>query len=233
MSTDADEEEYPFYSTYCYATNNPIKFIDPNGKAVRPNGELAMSIILNTLPIDARQYITIDKKGYLDLNVMNQYKGNSENFNSLKTLVESDYDIQVTTLDKTRYVSNGKTDIERFMPVEVLEDFKDTEFTTSTGNTTGETGNLGITYMPTNGGSGKADADNPNSIHININPSLSPTGAAETFSHEGYGHALIFVESGGDRNRAVHHFVGSRDTNLELVEKSISARKETVKNIEQ
>ena len=233
MSTDADEEEYPFYSTYCYATNNPIKFIDPNGKAVRPNGELAMSIILNTLPIDARQYITIDKKGYLDLNVMNQYKGNSENFNSLKTLVESDYDIQVTTLDKTRYVSNGKTDIERFMPVEVLEDFKDTEFTTSTGNTTGETGNLGVTYMPTNGGSGKADADNPNSIHININPSLSPTGAAETFSHEGYGHALIFVESGGDRNRAVHHFVGSRDTNLELVEKSISARKETVKNIEQ
>lgn len=87
--------------------------------------------------------------------------------------------------------------------------------------------------MPTNGGSGKADADNPNSIHININPSLSPIGAAETFSHEGYGHALIFVESGGDRKRAVHHFAGSRDTNLELVEKSISARKETVKNIEQ
>ena len=233
MSTDADEEKYPFYSTYCYATNNPIKFIDPNGKAVRPNGALAMSIILNTLPIDARQYITIDKTGYLDLNVMKQYKGNSENFNSLKTLVKSDYDIQVTTLDKTRYVSNGKTNIEKFMPVEVLEDFKDTEFTSSIGNTTGETGNLGVTYMPNNGGSDKADADNPNSIHININPSLSSTGAAETFSHEGYGHALIFVESGGDRKRAVHHFSGSHDTNLELVEKSISARKETVKNMEQ
>jgi hypothetical protein len=62
---------------------------------------------------------------------------------------------------------------------------------------------------------------------------LTTWAAAETFSHEGYGHALIFVESGGDRNRAVHHFEGSRDKNLELVEKSISARKETIKNVEQ
>ena len=42
-----------------------------------------MSIILNTLPKDARQYVTLDKNGYLDLNVMNQYSGNSEKFNSL------------------------------------------------------------------------------------------------------------------------------------------------------
>ena len=87
--------------------------------------------------------------------------------------------------------------------------------------------------MPTNGSLGKADAENPNSIHVNVNPSLSPTGAAETFSHEGYGHALIFVESGGDRNRAVHHYDGTLDANRELVDKSISARRETVKNMEQ
>ena len=233
MSTDPLQEKYPFSSTYCYAANNPIKFIDPNGKAVKPNGPLAMSIILNTLPKDARQYITIDKDGYLDLDVMYQYNGNSENFNSLKTLVESDYDIHVTTHEETKYVLNGKTSIEKFMPVEICEDFKDTNFTSSIGNTTGETGKLGVTYMPTGGSSGKADADSPNSIHININPSLSSTGAAETFSHEGYGHALIFVESGGDRNRAIHHFEGTHDTNIELVDKSISARKETIKNMEQ
>ena len=86
--------------------------------------------------------------------------------------------------------------------------------------------------MPANGGLGKSDADTPNSIHVNINPSLSPTGAAEAFSHEAYGHALIFVESGGNRNRAIHHFQGSHDANLELVNKSISARKETIKNME-
>ena len=47
------------------------------------------------------------------------------------------------------------------------DDFKDPDFTSSTGNTTGETGNLGVTYMPTNGSLGKADAENPNSIHVN------------------------------------------------------------------
>lgn len=83
------------------------------------------------------------------------------------------------------------------------------------------------------GGSGKADADNPNSIHININPSLSLIGATETFSHEGYGHALIFVESGGNRERAVHNYQESSDTNLELVNKLLPARKETVKNMDQ
>ena len=45
--------------------------------------------------------------------------------------------------------------------------------------------------------------------------------------------ALIFVESGGDRNRAVHHYDGTLDANRELVDKSISARRETVKNMEQ
>lgn len=233
ISTDISEEKYPFSSTYCYAENNPIKFIDPDGKAVKPNGTLAMSIILNTLPKDARQYVTLDKNGYLDLNVMNQYSGNSENFNSLKTLVKSNYDIYVTTLEETKYVYNEKVSIESFRPVYTEDDFKDPDFTSSTGNTTGETGNLGVTYMPTNGSLGKADAENPNSIHVNINPSLSPTGAAETFSHEGYGHALIFVESGGDRNRAVHHYDGTLDANRELVDKSISARRETVKNMEQ
>ena len=230
---DALTEKYPSNGGYVYCVGNPIKHIDPDGKAVKPNGTLAMSIILNTLPKDSRKYITLDNNGYLDLNVMNQYNGKSENFNSLKTLVESDYNIYVTTLEETKFVYDGKVGIERFRSVYIEDDFKDTGFASSTGNTTGETGNLGVTYMPTNGSLGKADAENPNSIHVNINPSLSPTGAAETFSHEGYGHALIFVESGGDRNRAVHHYHGTLDANRELVDKSISARKETVKNIKQ
>ena len=224
-------KKYPSVSGYVFCVDNPIRLIDPNGKAVKPEGDLAMSIIKNTLPKDTWQYITLDKNGYIDRETMNQYKGDSENFMSLKTLVESPEDIKVSTLTQTNYVRNGEKETEYFNPISVHEDFFDTNFTSCSGNTVGEYGNLGVTYMPTNGEVGKADAENPNSIRININPSLSPVGAAETFSHEGYGHALIYVESGGDRYRAVHHFQNSHETNQELIDKSIKARKETIKNM--
>lgn len=42
---------------------------------------------------------------------------------------------------------------------------------------------------------------------------------------------LIYVLSGGDRNRAIHHFDKQKETNEELVKKSIDARKETIKNL--
>ena len=41
------------------------------------------------------------------------------------------------------------------------------------------------------------------------------------------------VETEGDRNMAVHHYSGSIDTNIELKEKSIRDRKETVENMGQ
>lgn len=164
---------------------------------------------------------------------MQLYRGNSNNYNSLATLVESEIEINVTTSKHTTYSYNGTLGEEDFNPVTTDIDFADPHFINYTGNITGECGNLGVTYMPTNGGPGKADAINPNTIRININPSLSDIGAAETFSHEGYGHALIYVETGGDRDRAIHHTTGLKEMNTELINKILEARRETVKNMGQ
>lgn len=86
--------------------------------------------------------------------------------------------------------------------------------------------------MPTDGGSGKSSFMNPFGIEININPHLSATGAAETFSHEAYGHALIYVETNGNRNKATHNYEGCVDKNQELIYKSIKVRMETIQNFE-
>lgn len=73
--------------------------------------------------------------------------------------------------------------------------------------------------------------DYPSSIQINLNPHLSEVGAAEAFSHEAYGHALIYVESNGNRDRAMHQYDGNKDKNQELIDYSIKARKETIQNL--
>ena len=63
---------------------------------------------------------------------------------------------------------------------------------------------------------------------MNINPSLWSV-VVEMFSNEGYGHALIYGESVGDRHRSVPHFQDSHEPKQELIDKSIRTRKETIK----
>ena len=34
ISCDPKQGKYPYFTTYCYALNNPIKFVDPDGEDV-------------------------------------------------------------------------------------------------------------------------------------------------------------------------------------------------------
>lgn len=124
---------------------------------------------------------------------MNKYSGNSENYKSLLLLAESEMGIFVSSESQTSYVKNNELYTESFNQVVIEEDFKDLEFKYQTGNITGETGNLGVTYMPTKGGEGKGPVGD-NCIQININPTLSPIGAAETFSHDMATHIYILSQ---------------------------------------
>ena len=60
---------------------------------------------------------------------------------------------------------------------------------------------------------------------------MSMLGASETFSHEGYGHALMYIQNGYDHNGASHSFgAGNTDTNIKLSEQIKDSRRETIKN---
>ena len=63
-----------------------------------------------------------------------------------------------------------------------------------------------------------------------VNSEMSLLGAAEIFSHEAYGHALLYIRNGGDHNGATHQFSGTIDMNLTLKDMIFKSRKETVKN---
>ena len=81
-------------------------------------------------------------------------------------------------------------------------EFIDADFSQVNGLTTGESGFIGKTLFPDNNGSQNSIT---NSIQIIINSELSPLGAAETFSHEGYGHILLYLMN--NHNGASHSFI--------------------------
>ena len=107
--------------------------------------------------------------------------------------------------------------------------FADPELKNASGITTGETGKLGVTLLPGKGESG-VNSISKNVIDIYINAKLSTIGKTETFSHEGYGHTIMYINT-LDRTKSGHIIKGNRDVNIELLNRIIKSRKETIKNI--
>jgi hypothetical protein len=78
-------EKYYGMSSYGFCGGNPVKFIDSDGRDLKPAGTAELIMIQNTLPKEARDYVRLDKNGLIDRTLLNLYGGESLNFNNLKT----------------------------------------------------------------------------------------------------------------------------------------------------
>lgn len=97
------------------------------------------------------------------------------------------------------------------------------------GNTTGEGGVLGLTAFP---GLSCPTNSPDNNVKIYVNKRLSEVARAESFSHEGFGHALLYCLNGHNAYNAGHYSQpGQKDANTQLADMIKSARKETYKNM--
>ena len=82
-------EKYYSISPYAYCANNPVMYIDLDGREVFADS-LAIRNIGNTLSEEEAQYVRFDDQGRLDIDLINKYEGSSENFTALRALANSE-----------------------------------------------------------------------------------------------------------------------------------------------
>ena len=105
---DPMAEKYYNTSPYAYCANNPINAIDMKGDTISALGCEAQRIILYSLSTEDAKYVEFYSNGMIDTNLLNKYKGQSNNINALKTLANSDINYFYTISDQThdgRYFS--------------------------------------------------------------------------------------------------------------------------------
>ena len=231
LSQDPLSEKYYSISPYAYCAGNPVNLVDPDGLDVIPKSVVELEIIRNTLPEDARMFVQLNESGSINKELLNMYLSDNYNFQSLSEMVNSKMTIQFSVSeDFDYYDSYGLLHNDGKLSYGGIDsDFKDVNFESVSGLTTGEMGNYGKTLFPDLEGLQNSSSNN---IEIYLHPSLSRIGAAEAFSHEGYGHVLLYLRNGYDHNGASHQPVGMRDTNTVLVKMILKARQETIRNIQ-
>ena len=190
-SMDPMAEKYYSISPYAYCANNPLRFIDPTGRAVIAADPNAIRNIINTLNKSESQYIRFDRKGLLDVSLLSQSNSTSENFTALSTLANSEINYIFAVSDRD---VNGSEFFEKGSDANNPNNFS-----------------YGVTNLP----GAENDPSPDNNVYIYTASFLDEKIQARNTAHEGYGHAYFFELKKSDESINPSHTKGVVGTGSE------------------
>jgi RHS repeat-associated protein len=113
------------WNLYSYSSNNPLAFIDPDGKEVQVLDDEALKRILSTLPKELQSFVQLDKSGFINKDIINKAKTKNENFNDLKELVNMGNAVLEVKTASSFKADDGKTYQFEYQSVkQILADLK-------------------------------------------------------------------------------------------------------------
>jgi hypothetical protein len=77
MNLDPLAEKYYNKSPFVYTLNNPIYYLDPNGKKVIASDVQSRKNIINMLPKELRKYVQFNRSGKLNTELLLKNQDNS------------------------------------------------------------------------------------------------------------------------------------------------------------
>ena len=235
-------EKYPNIGSYVYCANNPVKYVDPDGRKIKTTND-ALPLIISTLSSAESKYVKLDVNGFIDIDLLKKGVENlgnvGGNFLSLLEIAQNDKIVEFSApFEQSQVNGNNQPYIGNFpFRDPICDEYSNGEFELI--------GGIGITLAP---GShiwtkndqylrDKLNAENRvSSVNSNYQVQVNGRGLkykstfivlVEATAHELYGHLLMMFRGKDALHTPIRTGKGS---NIELENQIIERVNEAIRN---